>query len=146
MKVRLQPPNTQDVFHLVAVKNFMSVVDEWDIAQRHSKNIENAYHEHWLTGHADGSYDFHAPEFYLKNGVARFINGRHRTLVLSYYLAEIPMALTNIDRFPIDQVQPLQTSINVLKQISIRQLAGDEVFEFPDLPVRYLGFDANIGK
>lgn len=95
MQVRLQPPNAQNVFHLVSVKDFMSVVDRWDLSQRRSKIIENAYHEHWLTVYRE---------------------------------------------------RPLQRSLDSLSQISIRKLAGGEVFEFPDLPIRYLGYDANIGK
>lgn len=124
----------------------MRIVDQWDLAQRKSKQIENAYHEHWFSECTDGSYLFHAPEFYLKEGVARFINGRHRTLVLGQHLNEIPMALTNMDGYPVCAPHPLQSSVKVLEQISTRKLTGEEIFEFPDLPQRYLGYDHNIGK
>ncbi len=146
MKVRLQPPNAQDVFYLIKVEQFMRVVDRWDLEQRESKQIENAYHEHWLSKCADGTYLFHAPRFCLREGIARFINGRHRTLVLMQHLKEIPMALTNMDGCPVYAPHPLKISVQVLKQISTKRLTGDEVFEFPNLSLRYLGYDHNIGK
>lgn len=124
----------------------MRIVDQWDLAQRVSKHIENAYHMHWLSKCADNTYLFHAPEFYLHLGIARFINGRHRTLVLAKHLKEIPMALTNMDGYPVYAPHPHQISVKVLEQISTQKLTGEEVFEFPDLPRRYLGYDDNIGK
>jgi hypothetical protein len=146
MRVKLQPPNAQDVFYLIKVEQFMRVVDSWDLEQRVSKKIENAYHLHWLSRCADGTCLFHAPEFCLQEGIARFINGRHRTLVLTKHLKEIPMALTNMDGYPVYATHPHQISVQVLEQISTQKLTGEEVFEFPDLPLRYLGYDDNIGK
>jgi len=146
MRVRLQPPNAMDAFYLINVEQFMRIVDPWDLAQRVSEKIEKAYHEHWFSESTDGGHLFHAPEFYLRAGVARFINGRHRTLVLSQYLNEIPMALTNMDGYPVFAAHPLQSSVKVLEQISIRTLTGEEIFEFPNLPLKYLGYDRNIGK
>ena len=124
----------------------MLAVDQTDLAQRTSQKIEDAYHEHWLSPCPDGSYLFHAPEFYLKNGVARFINGRHRTLVLSKHLIEIPMALTNIDGYPVYAAHAHQSSLDVLAAMSVRKATEQEAFCFPDLPVRYLGYDHNISK
>jgi hypothetical protein len=146
MRVFLRPPNAEDEFYLIQVEKFMSIVDQWNLAQRASEAIEDAYHEHWFTQRADGSRLFHAPEFYLTKGVAKFINGRHRTLLLSKHLEQIPMALTNMDGFPVFAAKPHPESIEVLKQISVRKLSGSEFFEFPDLPVKYLGYDYNIGK
>ncbi|WP_143477748.1 hypothetical protein [Pseudogulbenkiania subflava] len=146
MRVTLQPPNAKDEFFLICVEQFMRVVDELDLEKRKSKIIRDAYHEHWFEQCADESYQFHAPEFYLTNGVARFINGRHRTLLLSRHLEYIPMALTNMDGFPISPTKPHPTSLEVLESISVKKLTGDEFFHFPDLPMLYLGYDANIGK
>jgi hypothetical protein len=134
------------VQHLVSVEQFMNTVDSWDLAQRKSQHIENAFHEHWLTPCADGIYLFLAPEFYLTNGRARFINGRHRTLLLSRHLREIPMALTNMDGYPVHAASPSQLSLNAIQRISVRKVSPSEVFDFPDMPVRYLGYDHNIGK
>lgn len=61
----------------------MRVFDKFDLAQRNSATIECIYHEHWLSLCPDGSYLFYAPQFCLTEGIARFINGRHRTLLLS---------------------------------------------------------------
>ena len=146
MKVRLLPPNAQDEFYLIKVKEFMGIVDELDLAQRESEEVVDAYHEHWLSECDDGIYAFHAPEFCLTNGMTEFINGRHRTVLLARHLNEIPMALTNMDGYPIYESQPLTSSIEVLKKISKRKLSGEEIFEFPDLPIKYLGYDHNIGK
>jgi hypothetical protein len=146
MKVRLNPPNAMDQLHLVKTELFMRVVDQVDLATRDSQQIENAFHEHWLSPLPDGSYLFRAPEFYLRDGVARFINGRHRTLVLAQSMSEIPMALTNMDLYPVHSVRPRQSSVDTLKRISVRQLSPGEVLAFPDLQIRYLGFDHNIGK
>ena len=101
VKVRLQPPNAQDVLHLISVRSFMSLVDSWDLSQRNSEAIVDAYHIHWFEIDEDGIHRFHAPEFYLTKGLAGFIDGRHRTLLLSKYLEAIPMALTNMDELPI---------------------------------------------
>ncbi|HPF57758.1 MAG TPA: hypothetical protein PK820_03070, partial [Candidatus Competibacteraceae bacterium] len=146
MKVRLQPPNARDEFYLVDFALFMKHVDTWDLEQRESIDIRDAFHKHWFAEGADGIWLFHVPEFYLQNGVAKFINGRHRALLLGRYLAEIPMALTNMDGYPIMALSPHPSSRTVLQQISIKKLVGDEIFELPDLPIRYMGFDPNIGK
>ena len=146
MRVRLQPPNAQDAFYLIKVDEFMQVVDQADLAQRNSRNIESAYHKHWLSLCPDGSYLFHAPQFYLTKGVAKFINGRHRTLLLCQHLDEIPMALTNMDGHPIWTAHPHQSSADSLSHMFIHELSGQEMFTFPDLPVKYLGYDDNIGK
>lgn len=145
MRVRLQAPNAQDAFYLIKTAEFMRIVDQYDLAQRNSKNIESAYHEYWLSPCADGSYLFHAPQFYLTKGVAKFINGRHRTMLLSQHLTEIPMALTNMDGYPIWAANPHRTSADSLSQMSVRKLTEKDIFTFPDLPVKYLGYDHNIG-
>lgn len=146
MKVFLQPPNAQDDLYLIRLENLIRIVDHWDLAQRNSETIEDAYHDHWFCRENDGSDSFHAPEFFLLKGIVRFINGRHRTLMLRRHLKELPMALTNMDGYPLDSPKPSPESIKALAEISIRKLSGQEVFDFPDLPVRYLGYDHNIGK
>lgn len=100
----------------------------------------------WLTQYADGSYQFHAPEFYLTKGIVKFINGRHRTLLLGKHLKNIPMALTNMDGFPPFATGPRPESLEALAKISVQKLTGNEMLEFPDLPIQYLGYDNSIGK
>lgn len=147
MRVRLQPPNAKDKLFLINVDTFNEVVDYADLARRNSLSIENAYHEHWLSRCPDGSYLFHAPEFYMTRGRAKFINGRHRYLTLSRHVAEIPMALAGMDGgYPLDGIDLRQAGVPALAGIFLREVVEDEVFWFPDLPVRYLGYDDNIGK
>ena len=146
MRVTLRPPNARDELYLIKVEEFMAIIDTQDLAQRKSKIIEDAYHEHWLTQNADGSYQFHAPEFYLTKGIVKFINGRHRTLLLGKHLKNIPMALTNMDGLPPSATNPSPESLETFAKISAHKLTGNEIFEFPDLPIKYLGFDDNIGK
>lgn len=124
MRVRLQPPNAQDAFYLIKADEFMRVVDQPDLAQRNSIKIENAYHQHWLSECRDGSYLFQAAQFYLTQGAAKFINGRHRTLLPCQHLTEIPMALTNMDGHPIWSARPHQASLDSLSQMSVRKLTG----------------------
>lgn len=146
MRVTLLPPNAQDEFYLIKVEELMAIIDAKDLAQRKSETIEDAYHEHWLTQYEDGSYQFHAPEFYLTKGIVKFINGRHRTLLLSKHLKNMPMALTNMDGFPPFATCPHPASLEALAKISAHKLTGNEIFEFPNLPIKYLGYDDNIGK
>jgi hypothetical protein len=146
MRVTLLSPNAQDELYLIKVEELMAIIDAQDLAQRKSETIEDAYHEHWLTQYTDGSYQFHAPEFYLSNGIVKFINGRHRTLLLGKHLKNIPMALTNMDGFPPFATKPSPESLEALAKISAKKLTGNEILEFPDLPIKYLGYDDNIEK
>ena len=146
MRVTLLPPNAQDELYLIEVKELMAIIDAKDLAQRKSEIIEDAYHVHWLTPCADGSYQFHAPEFYLTKGIVKFINGRHRTLLLVKHLEYIPMALTNMDGFPPFATGPRPESLKALAKISVQRLTDNEILEFPELPIKYLGYDDNIGK
>lgn len=77
--------------------------------------------------------------FYLEQGVAKFINGRHRTLVLRKHMALIPMALANMDGYPISAPAPQVISQQVLEVIAVSKLHGNEIFDFPDLTIKYLG-------
>jgi len=141
LKIRLTAPNAKDEHHLIDVKAFMKIVDHEDFAERESTTIHNLFHENWFRGD-----QFLPPIFYLTEGVATFINGRHRTLVLMNHLQQIPMALAGMDGYPVHSETPHNLSQKVLTDISIARLTGEEEFEFPDLPVEYLGFDLNLGK
>ena len=145
MRIRLQPPTARDELHLISVRDFLAVVDNGDLSQRKNKVVKSVYHVHWFERAEDGVLLFHAPEFYLTEGVAKFINGRHRTIMLSRHLEAMPMALTNMDGYPIFASQPSQLSQNCLARISIRRVMDGEEFDFPDVPVKYLGYDENIG-
>lgn len=146
MKVKLTFPNAQDRHLLIDIQSFMEIVDEYDLSLRKSAEIVDAYHEHWFESIADGIHEFNPPVFYLQKGVAKFINGRHRTLLLQRNMTTIPMALANMDGFPTFMKKPDRLSEETLKRILVKSLEGHEVFDFPDLPVKYLGYDENLGK
>ena len=137
MIVTLQQPNAQDVLHLIRADLFFSIVDTSDLAQRQSLDINDAYHKYWFRLAANGDLAFEVPVFYLRSGIAKFINGRHRALLLHRHLAAFPMAVADVDKSA--------ESSFALRKISIRELHGGERFRFPDLPIRYLGFDYNLG-
>ena len=146
MDITLQLPNAQDKLYLVKVSEFMRIVDEEDLKTRESELVKDMYHKYWFEEGKNGILTFHAPEFYLTKGVAYFINGRHRVVLLSRYLNVMPMALTNMDGSPFCEAQPTEKSVEVLNRISIREIEKNEVFNFPKLPIKYLGYDLNIGK
>lgn len=56
------------------------------------------------------------------------------------------MALANMDGYPIWAARPNQSSADQLSKMSVCKFTGREVFSFPDLPVKFLGFDHNLGK
>lgn len=145
MIVRLQTPKAKDDLYLINSVLFMKIVCPEDLALRDSLEIKDSFHVHWFQQKNNELY-FHAPEFYLTKGIARFINGRHRTLLLAKHLREFPMALTNMDGFPVFADYPSLESCEALEKFSINKLNGSESFSFPDLPIEYLGFDYNILK
>lgn len=110
------------------------------------RGTQNAYHIYWLSEGASGVYEFEPPVFYIAQGVAKFINGRHRTLVLRKHMPAIPMALAHIDGCLTFSPAPQLTSQQVLEAIVVSKLDGNEIFEFPDLAIEYLGYDHNLGK
>jgi hypothetical protein len=146
MRITLSPPNAKDEFHLIMVERLMALVDAQDLALRKSETIDDAYHEHWLIQCQDGSYHFHAPVIYINRGAIKFINGRHRTLVLSRHMQEIPMALASIDGSPPSTITTRTASMETLTAISRKKLTSSEAFDFSELPIKYLGYDDNIGK
>lgn len=104
---------------------FQRCVDHENLACRDSTTVENFYLSNWFHENGGLIY-FSVPAFYLEQGRAYFINGRHRTVLLSRYLALLPMALTQVDT----------RSAATLEQIAERAIALDESFDLPDLPVR----------
>lgn len=55
-------------------------------------------------------------------------------------------ALANIDGSPPLAKKYRPESVEAFSKISENKLTGTEVFDFPDLPLKYLGYDDNIGK
>jgi hypothetical protein len=125
MKCKVQFNHASDKYYLIRWSEFLKVVDHNDLACRNSKEIEFCFHEAWF--YTDNDHmKFIAPAFLLNDGVARFINGRHRAVLLSKYLDLIPMALTSND----------SESLHLLDNIVEREISRFEWFEFPDLPIK----------
>ncbi len=109
---------------LVNRASFMNRVDHFDLAFRESETIVDAYLESWFR-YSDGHVFFTVPAFYLKDGVARFINGRHRTVLLFRHLEIAPMAVTAIP--PPDRA--------VVQEIAASLAYDGDVVDLPDLPI-----------
>lgn len=125
MKCRIDLQTSTDRPLWIDWAKFMQCVDHADLACRESKIVENFYRSAWFR-FQDGQWFFSPPAFYLRQGSALFINGRHRVLLLSRHLQLLPMSLTQSDK----------QSESALSSITMRPLALDEVFELPDLPMR----------
>src|SRR3954462_8214036 len=96
MRCRVDLTVASDRPYLVRRDSFMKIVDPWDFACRESAVVRDAFLHDWFR--RDGDYlAFNPPAFYLKDGIARFINGRHRTVLLFRYMQVVPMALTRMD-------------------------------------------------
>jgi len=103
---------------------FLECLDHADFACRDSETIRDCYLSSWFYD-ANGEKRFNLPAFFLREGYARFINGRHRTALLSRYLDVLPMALTYAD----------QLSEKVLEGMVLRGIEPDEIIVLPDLPI-----------
>ena len=94
--------------------------------------VQDAYLESWFRREADEAA-FSLPAFYLKEGTAYFINGRHRAVLLFRHMPVVPMALTQMDA----------GSARALESFAQRELATDEFILLPDLPIRPQSFFAS---
>ncbi|WP_284449455.1 hypothetical protein [Pseudoxanthomonas mexicana] len=142
MKVHVASSHPNDQLYLVRSSEFMGHVDERDLALRESEVVEDCYHTHWFN-EAVGGQEFNVPVVTLRRGKFFFINGRHRSVVLSRHAQEMPIAIAAIDVFG-KGTSPESTS--AMHAVVLRALASHDLIALPDLPVRYMGFDANIGK
>jgi hypothetical protein len=102
----------------------MKCVDPIDLSRREAADVRNFYLPDWFRTEQAATY-FNPPAFYLRNGCAFFINGRHRAILLGRHLSLVPMALTQLDT----------RSQSTLANIAEREIAADEEFDLPDLPI-----------
>jgi hypothetical protein len=121
----------------VKSREFMACVDKHDFECRDSKVVLNLYSAEWFTPEQGDLYCYYLPTFYLENGHALFINGRHRTALLSKHLDLLPMALMIRDENgwavkdgPLDEGSQI-----TFKNVLHRELALDEIFVLPDMPL-----------
>jgi hypothetical protein len=124
MQCRVDITAAWDRPFLIKREEFMRCVDTENFACRDSATVQDRYLAawfHWI----DGECFLNLPAFYLRNGRVFFINGRHRTVLLSRHLDRLPMALTQIDR---ESEPTLEALIN-------RPLSEGEGILLPDLPI-----------
>jgi hypothetical protein len=133
MNCKLDLTNDSDTPYWVNWSAFMRHVDVDDLACRESQEVTDCYLSSWFRLGQNGQRLFNPPAFYLKNGRALFINGRHRAILLSRHLDVLPMALTQMDA----------TSQPALHQIAERRIDPDEVFVLPDLPEKDVYLEEN---
>ena len=111
-------PLDEDRYYLIRWSDFLKyAVDKSDLAMRDSKIVENYYRSDWFS---DDEVFFIPPVFNMKH--RQFINGRHRTVLLSHHLKSFPMTIFMHD--------PL------IDKFAIREMKEGEVFELPDLPIK----------
>ncbi|MEO9947162.1 hypothetical protein [Paraglaciecola sp.] len=146
VRVKISQPNSGEELHLVSTERLLAVIDSKDLACRSSKEIKDAFHIYWFTENDEYEKEFIAPSLYISKGIAYFMNGRHRTVLLSKYLKEIPLRLAGLEGSAFSTKEDLKLSTRVLKEISIRKIEPQDEFEFPDLRIEYLGYDVNLGK
>ena len=146
MRVKISQPNNGEELYLVCSEKLLSVVDSKDLACRSSSKIQDAFHVNWFTNNNKNEKEFIAPSLYIRKGVAYFMNGRHRTILLTQHLKEIPLRLAGLEGSAFSTEEDLKLSSRVLKEISIRKIETQDEFEFPDLRIEYLGYDFNLGE
>ena len=103
----------------------MKIVDLHDLACRESGVVRDFYHFDWFCRDESGIVGFNPPAFYLAGGVAEFVDGRHRAVLLSKYSNLIPMAITEMDA----------ESQDMLNSCVEREMNEEEIFELKDLPI-----------
>lgn len=122
MKIKLAEKTVEtDKYYLVRV--FDLLAHDNDIHRRDADVVEDYYRSDWFP---EG--DFELPAFYLQDGKVFFINGRHRTVVLSRVLDSLPMALTSIDA----------ASADVLSSMVISEMNPGDEFELPNLRIEQI--------
>ena len=129
MDCRISVTKASDKPYLVKSEEFMRYVDQDDLACRESDIVQNVYLADWFY-YASGQRYFYLPTFFLDGGRPFFINGRHRTILLSRYLDLLPMAFAQI---PLTQMGP--DSQSVLERLVYRELMEGELIDLPDLPI-----------
>lgn len=124
--------NESDRLILVDGKKLLAHADLEDLEDRDSDVIEDLYHPDWFF-EDNGEEYFTPPAAYIEQGVIKFINGRHRTLLLSRYFEAFPLLIGNLD---MDHCWGTATekSIEVLNDITVNQFTEHSIFsDLPDL-------------
>ncbi len=132
MEKRISKTNKFDRLILADSKKLLEHSDKSNLYSGVAKVIEDLYHQDWFPPDRGKDY-FTPPTIHIEDGVVKFINGRHRTLLLSKYLDEFPLLVGNLD-FDCDGETPTTKSIHVLNEITVDQFTEHSIFnKLPDL-------------
>jgi hypothetical protein len=124
MHCRIDLTVATDRPYLIKWDQFAQCLDHDDFGCRESFIIRDRYLAGWWSV-VGGERRFSLPAFYLSKRRALFIDGRHRTALLSRHLTVVPLALTQSDLL----------SADVLQRIVLRPIGLDEMISLPDLPI-----------
>jgi len=126
---------SDDANQLVLMRSsaLQDIFDQDDLAMKQNpdKEILNEYHENWIHKGI-----FIVPSFFIRGQHAMVGNGRHRLIMLSRHMREIPVAFER--RFSVSDIID-----QVVEKMIVRGLCRFEIIEYPDLPIDNLGNDIN---
>lgn len=117
---------------IVDAKKLLHYTDQDDLNCRNSVVIKDLYHQDWFFEYNNEDY-FIPPAVYITKGVIKFINGRHRSIMLSRHIENFPLLIGNIDNDICGGVASSK-SIDVLVDISVKQLTEHSIIcNLPEL-------------
>jgi hypothetical protein len=96
MNKRIMKTADSDRLILTDSKKILKHVDLANLECRDSKIVKDLYHPDWFF-EFNGEEYFTPPAVYIENGIIKFINGRHRTVLLSRHLDTFPLLIGNLD-------------------------------------------------
>lgn len=121
-----------DMLIIADSNKLLQYADSKDLQCRNSEIIEDLYHADWFFEYKNGNY-FEAPAIYITEGVIKFINGRHRTILLSRHINVFPVLVGNLD-MDINGGTASTKSLYVLKNITVNKFSEHTTFKnLPDL-------------
>ena len=132
MEKSIKKTNRLDRLILFDAKKLLAHADAVYLKFRNTEVIEDLYHPDWFFEYKGEEY-FKPPAVYIEDGIIKFINGKHRTQLLSKYLDTFPLLIGNLDR-DCDGETPTAKSIAVLNEITADQFIEHSVFKnLPEL-------------
>ena len=130
MDKRVKKNIKSDRLILVNAKKLFDYIDKSDLSCRESENIQDLYHRDWFF-EKNGEGYFTPPTVFIDYGVIKFINGRHRVILLSRHLDAFPLLIGNLDHVC---GKTTERSLSVLQEITMRKLEEHSIFNnLPDL-------------
>jgi hypothetical protein len=132
MKKRISKTSKTDRIILVDLKKLIECTSKTDLYCGVAKKIENLYSKYWFR-QSNGEEYFIPPAVYIEDGNIKFINGRHRTLVLKNYLNELPLLVGNLDHDNFGEKATVKSK-QVLNEITLKQFHEHSIFDkLPEL-------------